>query len=66
MKPIDPVGMHGRTIEVVRHPFGGFDVILVGFRLGSVLIASGDTEREALGNAYEFLTAAAAAVLVRR
>lgn len=31
-----------------------------------ILVADGDTEREALGRAFEFLTAAAAAVLVRR
>jgi hypothetical protein len=47
---------------------GGFDAFLY-MEIGNsprVLIASGSTVREALGAAYQFLSAAAAAVLVAR
>lgn len=72
MKPITfptPAGQGGAVHLIPCEDGPGFDVWMdcePGMTQSGLIIAEGGTEREALEAAYLFLTAAAAAVLVRR
>lgn len=72
MKPITFPTLEGQGGAVHVKPCedgGGFDAWLdcePGFEHSGMIIGSGSTIREALGAAYQFLQAAAAAVMVAR
>lgn len=71
MKPIEfpTAERQGGAVHVLSNPDGGFDAWIdcePGLEASGMIIGHGSTVREALGAAYQFLSAAAAAVMVAR